>query len=209
MKTLQTLTLVSAMATLAIASPAVALTTFTNNFESGGYAGTGFETLGAYEGWTASSGFIEVQHGNVAGLSHSGTHHVELDSTTNSSMTRSIDQGLYTLSFFYSNRPNVVAASNGINVLLNNVIILTIPGALGGAGTAWTQYDINFDAALGGPNALTFSATGTSDSFGGYLDDISLQASAIPEPASWAMMVIGLGIVGGALRRRATRLSFS
>ena len=27
-------------------------------------------------------------------------------------------------------------------------------------------------------------------------------AGAVPEPASWAMMIAGLGLVGGALRRR-------
>ena len=29
--------------------------------------------------------------------------------------------------------------------------------------------------------------------------------SAVPEPASWAMMITGFGLVGGAMRRRSTR----
>lgn len=32
---------------------------------------------------------------------------------------------------------------------------------------------------------------------------------AVPEPASWAMMIVGLGIAGTALRRRKTALSFA
>jgi hypothetical protein len=32
---------------------------------------------------------------------------------------------------------------------------------------------------------------------------------AVPEPASWAMMIIGFGMVGGSMRRRATKVSFS
>ena len=32
-------------------------------------------------------------------------------------------------------------------------------------------------------------------------------AAAVPEPASWAMMIAGFGVVGGALRRRKTRTS--
>jgi hypothetical protein len=32
---------------------------------------------------------------------------------------------------------------------------------------------------------------------------IRVSAGAVPEPASWAMMIIGLGLVGGQMRRRA------
>ena len=31
---------------------------------------------------------------------------------------------------------------------------------------------------------------------------VSLNVAAVPEPASWAMMIVGVGLVGGALRRR-------
>lgn len=34
-------------------------------------------------------------------------------------------------------------------------------------------------------------------------------ASAVPEPATWAMMILGMGAVGLTLRRRTTRVSFS
>jgi hypothetical protein len=33
--------------------------------------------------------------------------------------------------------------------------------------------------------------------------------AAVPEPASWAMMVGGFGVVGGALRRRSAKVSFA
>ncbi|WP_375404398.1 PEPxxWA-CTERM sorting domain-containing protein [uncultured Sphingomonas sp.] len=32
--------------------------------------------------------------------------------------------------------------------------------------------------------------------------------SAVPEPASWAMMILGFGVVGAAVRRRTTRVVF-
>ncbi|HWI86755.1 MAG TPA: NF038122 family metalloprotease, partial [Sphingomonas sp.] len=35
-----------------------------------------------------------------------------------------------------------------------------------------------------------------------------IYASFVPEPASWAMMLGGFGLVGGALRRRRTSVAF-
>jgi len=32
---------------------------------------------------------------------------------------------------------------------------------------------------------------------------------AVPEPASWAMMIIGFGMVGGAMRRRSTKVAYA
>jgi hypothetical protein len=49
---------------------------------------------------------------------------------------------------------------------------------------------------------LTNGGTAVSGNF-------RLTAAAVPEPASWAMMVGGFGVVGGALRRRSTKVSFA
>ena len=38
---------------------------------------------------------------------------------------------------------------------------------------------------------------------------INYPAPAVPEPATWGMMVVGLGIAGMAMRRRATKVSFA
>lgn len=35
---------------------------------------------------------------------------------------------------------------------------------------------------------------------------LAFELSAVPEPSNWAMMITGLGLVGGALRRRRTRV---
>jgi hypothetical protein len=44
------------------------------------------------------------------------------------------------------------------------------------------------------------------------IDDLAMTLTtaapaAVPEPASWAMMLGGFGLVGGALRRRRTTLA--
>lgn len=53
-------------------------------------------------------------------------------------------------------------------------------------------------------NATNFDGLGTF----GIIDGSTLQGrtyqpiGAVPEPASWAMMIVGVGVMGGALRRR-------
>ncbi len=42
-------------------------------------------------------------------------------------------------------------------------------------------------------------------SSGGLPRALSLNAGAIPEPASWALMIVGFGLVGGAMRRSPAR----
>ena len=168
------------------------------------------------DGWTADdpNSPIELQN-NVAGAPAptGGKVFAELDSTKNSSMSRIIGTtNTYNLSFLYSPRPGRPASTNGIQVLLNGVLF-NPPGtitAAGGGSTNWVTYTINgFNAAAG--SKLTFKAVGTSDSFGGYIDNITL--AAVPEPATWAMMIMGFGLIGGALRsakgRQTARVRFA
>lgn len=49
------------------------------------------------------------------------------------------------------------------------------------------------------------SQPGQSDAWG--IDDISYNTSLVPEPAAWAMLVMGFGLVGATLRRRNTAVS--
>jgi subtilisin-like proprotein convertase family protein len=43
----------------------------------------------------------------------------------------------------------------------------------------------------------------------GSLQSVSLKIAAVPEPATWAMMIGGLGLVGLQMRRRKTAVSFA
>lgn len=197
--------LAASMAALA-AFPAQGATNFFTNFDSIAVPDGSYIIVASAEGWnkTGPGDGIEIQN-HAAGLPHSETNLVELDSNNNSAMSRIIDAGSYRLDFFYSARPNIPASSNGIDVLLNGVSIFNITGD-GGGGTNWMPQSVSFVAGAG--SELTFAATGTSDSLGGYLDDIGL--TAVPEPETWALLIAGFGVVGAAARRRGrTAVTFA
>ena len=97
--------------------------------------------------------------------------------------------------------PVLVDASNGITLFLNGSM-LNPPGeitSLGGATTNWMSHTVNFTASAG--DTIMFAATGLSDSYGGYLDNITI--SAVPEPATMSTLLIALACFGGRFVRRA------
>jgi hypothetical protein len=69
--------------------------------------------------------------------------------------------------------------------------------------TTFTTYTVDFTTA-GGPVTLGFSATsgGVGDNVDVILDNVSITPAAVPEPASWALMLAGISGMGAALRRR-------
>jgi hypothetical protein len=71
----------------------------------------------------------------------------------------------------------------------------TTSGTFTGKLVAGQTYTISLD---GNPN---IQSSGTFD--GSMLGLFNWQITAVPEPATWGLMIAGLGLMGGALRRRA------
>lgn len=96
-------------------------------------------------------------------------------------------------------------------------LFLTPPGALAGVeipnGNGNSFWGITSDVAFtsvrleGGTQSL---GTAIAETY--HLDDLTfgVSAGAVPEPATWAMMIGGFGLIGGAMRRRsAAKVSFA
>ena len=108
-------------------------------------------------------------------------------------------------------QPGALDFSSGLNFLslapgLDQ--IFWIGDGLTGTGSGAVQQFI-------APTGATRLFLGTVDGFqwnnntGGYDVSISSVRSAVPEPATWAMMLAGFGMVGVAMRKRNVRTTVS
>ena len=83
------------------------------------------------------------------------------------------------------------------------------------ANLGFTQFNAPtlFTGSPSNPTFLTGAFTLINPFFGnGQLTISPVAAAAVPEPASWGMMILGLGGVGFAMRRRqtvATKISYA
>ncbi|GAA3996073.1 hypothetical protein GCM10022211_00990 [Sphingomonas humi] len=88
---------------------------------------------------------------------------------------------------------------NGIQFDLNNITSVSRPGSfLNFEGTGVIRMT-GFDAT---PGTFSFSAQGNQ------LQTFSAAAGAVPEPGTWALMLVGFGAIGFSMRRRRATARF-
>lgn len=144
-----------------------------------------------------------------------GNQLVETDSAGDSGLQQvvpTIAGHTYTFDFVYSPRPGVDAASNTVDVAVNGVVVdtLTADGtAL--SDTSWVRHTYSI-LAVGTSTTLEFRATGTSDSLGGFIDDVRLfdtgaTVAALPVPATslHALVLVALALAAFGIMSRRRR----
>lgn len=176
------------------------------SFEASAQASNSWNIYAALPGWTAVPA-VELRN-NVSGAAQHGVNFVELDAYGNGTISQSFATVVgqaYELSFFYSNRTFTELWTNGLSFNLGGGTWLTTPTPESNqsGGNLWTQMTYGFNAQ-GSQTTLTFKATGTGDSYGTSLDNVSV-VSAIPEPETYALMLAGLGAIGFVAFRRSRR----
>jgi hypothetical protein len=106
------------------------------------------------------------------------------------------------VSFSFAGSVGVFDGLNGTGNLLATLNLSPNAGSCPGYGAGFCPFS---------PTGVNFAGTGRSIAFGGVanqivFDDVTFGSSTpgpgVPEPATWAMLITGFGLVGGAMRRR-------
>ena len=211
-----TLLKIAALATLATAGTANAATELVVNgsFENNVIA-SAWAPLSSMTGWTSSASgnsAFEIQKGATQGgqggfnpVAASGTQYLELNTDRLTSVSQAIATtagGTYALSFAYSGRPDTPGGASSLMNVYWGSTLLTPTALAGNTGGTWQSYSQNL-TALGSATVLRFESIGpvSAPTYGSYLDNVSVMA-AVPEPETYAMLLLGLGLLGFIARRK-------
>lgn len=101
-----------------------------------------------------------------------------------------------------------------MSVLLDGVEFASYDLGGGSSGPVTIRSTLGFTTNLSaGDHVLSLQATRLFAPGRGvasqYFDNVSLDVTAVPEPASWVMMLTGFGLSGFAMRRRNRALRFA
>ena len=219
--------LLGAIAALTVAMPSIAATNLIDN--------GGFEA--GFDGWTIDNvggGSLPVviaygqagqypvgAHGEaISAPTNGGTSAAYFSSDTASphSLSQIVDVAAnttYTLSFDY------YVPQNGYNNPFDAQLSFLIGGEeavsslTAGSGSlsplTWYTFSTTFTSEEGGETPLAFEFRGLGSTAADFaIDNVSMTAmTAVPEPATWALMIGGFALAGMQLRRRKSSVSFA
>jgi hypothetical protein len=151
-------------------------------------------------GWTFLGG-SGVSQSNTAwnGVAESGNQFAFLQGT-NTSISQSfnlVSASDVTVNFFMALRPGY-SIGQGVAVGVDGNSMESFAAT----NTSWTQQTVDLGQFSAGSHLLSFSSTyaGGADTTA-FIDNVKL-TSAVPEAGEWAMMLLGLPLLGWVVRRK-------
>ena len=179
---------------------------------------TGSGTLGAADqNWTLTDPNAVAYDGtpiNSAWLANNSTSYWATPAANGNTSFDPTAAGYYnyTLTFDIGTGFNSGSASfNGRFAVDNAVASIKLNGNVingsGGTYNRWTAFSAD-SGFVGGTNTLTFNVVNLAQSSGNptglRVEFLGSNVAAVPEPATWALFILGFGLVGGVMRRRTT-----
>jgi len=162
----------------------------------------------AIDGWLVGGDSIDYIGGYWQ--PQDGARSIDLSGNANGSVSQTFATTLgqdYLVNFFLAGNPDggpaakvAISSATGGPVQSNT---FTVTGSDSHANMGWQPYQYRF-TATGTSTTLSF-ASATDTAFGPALDNVSI--ASVPEPAAWALMLVGFGGLGAAMRRRRTAAS--
>ena len=152
---------------------------------------------GAYFPDSATSRWISVN--GIGGVDDETYNDATVDFSTTFTIS-AIDPSLVTITGRWA------ADDRGLDILVNGISSGFTVAGFGG----YASFTLN-GGFRDGINTLDFLVRDDGVPLALRVDGLTATeaTAAVPEPASWAMMVGGFGLVGGALRRRARTVRFA
>ncbi|MDP3748972.1 MAG: choice-of-anchor C family protein [Phenylobacterium sp.] len=166
----------------------------------------GFVSVGALDstsitGWTVGGGGVDYI--GTYWEAADGERSVDLSMLSEGSVSQTITTvaGVtYKVSFALAGNPDgpdeSKIAVTSISGSLPQIDFFTVTPAHTHASMGWLYYDYTFKA-FDATSTLVF-ASATDTPYGPALDNVSI--SVVPEPATWAMMIVGFGGIGLMVR---------
>ena len=167
-------------------------------------------------GWTVTGGLgnasngVDIVHSGIFGFVAAADDGVQFLDLVAEGSTGGIMQSFattvgqtYNVSFAYSHNSfgGLPSASAFFEIVGNGTLFPSITHSSGNPNALdWQRFSGSF-VANSSLSTLNFINTVGGGNAGILLDTVSV-TGAVPEPAAWALMIAGFGLVGGAMRRR-------
>jgi hypothetical protein len=198
--------------------PASALVIFSDDFNASNYVGgnpyvnfsdrfgpTTYYDINDVNGWTFSAGntFL-AKSASLDGailLNENDGPLTPGGSVVSRQLTGLVTGRVYTLDFLLSG-DNIPGDAYALKVTLGGLAPVTFHGIDGTSGSvAGVASRLSFVATA--PTTMLVFASASQSAASPMIDNVTV--STVPEPASWALMIAGFGLVGVVMRHRANR----
>lgn len=185
---------------LACSTVAQAAVLFSDNFNADAH---GLNATAFSGGWTVTNGTVDTIGTGYFDLFPGHGNYIDLDGSSNRagvlSKSLTLSAGVsYTASFdLGGNQRNAGADTVDVSFGGNDATFLL------NATDPFGKHSLSFIPAASGSYLLSFHNRG-GDNMGAVLDNVSVNAGAVPEPSAMALLFAGLAGLGFTRRRRAS-----